>query len=335
MGGSIEIFQSSDNQIEVSVKMDSDTVWLTKKQMALLFGRDRTVISRHINNIFKEGEVDKEVGCAFFAHTTQHGAIKDKMQTSQIEFYNLDVIISVGYRVKSLEGVHFRRWATSKLKELLIEGYVINEKRLEQKNQEIQHLKNGIRILHRAIELEIDTKENKTLSLYSKGLSILDDYDHEELDRSGTTNRATNYPTTEEYLTLIKRMYSDFESEVFAKPKDNSFDSSVNQIRQSFGDEELYPSLEEKAATLLYLIVKNHSFVDGNKRIGAACFLHFLERNNLLKNADGELILSNEALASLTLFIANSKSEEMETVKRLTMTILNRRDKNMVVEEGE
>lgn len=326
MNNKIEIYQLGDSA-EISVQFDTDTVWLNKEQLTLLFGRDRTVISRHISNIFKEGELEKNVVCAEFAHTTPHGAILGKMQTRMIEYYNLDVIISVGYRVKSKCGVLFRQWATQRLKDYLIQGYAINSKRLEQKEQEIRHLKNGIQILHRAIEVELDNNENPTLALYSKGLSILDDYDHEELDQKGATKKKTVYPTTEEYLLLIKEMYSDFESDVFAKPKDKSFDSSVNQIHQSFGENELYPSLEEKAATLLYLIVKNHSFVDGNKRIGAACFLHFLEANNLLKNDNDELIISNEALASLTLFIATSEPEEMETVKRLTMTILNRRDK--------
>ena len=320
MKDSIEIFQS-DGQIQLKVKMESDTVWLNRQQLAELFDRDVKTIGKHINNVFREGELNENSTVANFATVQTEG---DRRVERQIEYYNLDVIISVGYRVKSQRGTQFRIWATSKLKELLLKGYAINEQRLEQKEQEVKHLKTGIQILHRAIETELNYKDNSTLALYSKGLSILDDYDHEELDQTGTTKRTTTYPTTEEYLSLIKTMYSDFESDVFAKPKDKSFDSSVSQIKQSFGDKELYPSLEEKAATLLYLIVKNHSFVDGNKRIGAACFLHFLDTNNLLKNNNGELIISNEALASLTLFIATSKSDEMETVKQLTITILNR-----------
>ncbi len=242
----------------------------------------------------------------------------------RMNFYNLDIIISVGYRVNSKRATQFRQWATQRLKDYLVQGYAINEKRLEQKNQEVLHLKTGISIIHRAIKEQISGEDNETLKIFSKGLELLDDYDHEELDQQGKTKTETVYPQYDEYMSLINKMYSDFKSDVFAQPKDDSFNSSINQIKQSFDNKELYPSLEEKAATLLYLIVKNHSFVDGNKRIAAACFLYFLEKNNMIKNSDGQTIISNEALAFLTLFIATSKSDEMETVKRLVITVLNR-----------
>ena len=241
-----------------------------------------------------------------------------------IFLYNLDVIISVGYRVKSLRGTQFRQWATQRLKDFLVKGYAINEKRLEQKQQEVIHLKTGIQILSRAIEAKNENRENEILDIFAKGLELLDDYDHEELDTKGNTEQETIFPEYNDYIDFIAEMYSNFESDVFAKPKDDSFHSSINQIRQSFGGQELYPSIQEKAANLLYFIVKNHSFVDGNKRIAAACFLFFLDKNKALINKNSETIISNEALASLALFIATSKSDEADIVKRFIISILNR-----------
>jgi len=238
--------------------------------------------------------------------------------------YNLDVIISVGYRVKSVQGTHFRQWATQRLKDYLVKGYAINEKRLQQKEQEVKHLKTGIQILNRAIEAKNENNENEILNIFAKGLQLLDDYDHEELDNKGKTEQATIFPEYDDYIDFIGKMYSDFESDVFAKPKDDSFHSSINQIRQSFGGQELYPTIEEKSANLLYFIVKNHSFVDGNKRIAAACFIWFLDKNKALFKQNNDTIISNEALASLTLFIATSKTDEAGMVKQLIISILNR-----------
>lgn len=324
MAHKVELFKSSDNQIELKVQIDKDTVWLNQAQMSELFGRDRTVITRHIGNIFKDNELDKKVVCAKFAHATQHGAIKGKEQVSTTEFYNLDVIISVGYRVKSQRGTQFRQWATQRLKDYLVQGYAINEKRLAQKQQEVEYLKTGIRILNRAIEEQPTVEEFEMLRVFAKGLSLLDDYDHESLDKKGITQQQTVYPLVEEYLKMIRAMYSEFESDVFAKPKDESFHSSVNQIKQGFGDTEFYPTIEEKAANLLYFITKNHSFVDGNKRIAAACFLYFLEQNKALLKSDGIPVIDNATLAALTLFIATSKPDEAEIVKQLSISILNR-----------
>ncbi len=323
MENQIEIYQTADNQTQVSVKFEDDTVWLNQKQMAELFGKDRTTITRHLNKIFKEGELEEKVVCAFFAHTTQHGAIKEKTQNKDVKYYNLDMIISVGYRVNSVRATLFRVWATRILKDYLVKGYAINEKRLQEKQLEVEYLKTGIRILNRAIEGELEKKDDAMLSLFAKGLELLDDYDHETLDRKGLSTKDIVYPGIDEYMAMIREMYSDFASGVFALPKDDGFDSSINQIKQSFGGCELYPSLEDKAANLLYLITKNHSFVDGNKRIAASCFLLFLVKNNsLIKN--GKPIISNEALASLTLFIATSRAEESDIVKRLIISILNR-----------
>lgn len=315
MSNEIEIFKSSDNKIELKVKFDSDTVWLSQEQLIVLFERDQSVISRHINNIFKEKELDRKSNMQ-----KMHIAFSDK----PVSFYSLDVIISVGYRVKSLRGTQFRQWATARLKDYLVQGYAINEKRLQQKQQEVEFLKTGLRIVSRAIEQAADEQEQEVFHQFARGLALLDDYDHEALDKKGHTLKETVYPGFDDYMELIRLMYSDFKSSVFAKPKDESFHSSINQIKQSFSGTDLYPSIEEKAANLLYLITKNHSFVDGNKRIAAACFLLFLKRNHELFNSKGEPIISNETLATLTLYIANSRSEEDDVVKQLIISVLNR-----------
>lgn len=324
MESKIEIYKTSDNQTELKVQFDADTVWLNRAQIAELFDRDRTVITKHIANVFKENELDKNVVCAKIAHTTPHGAIKGKEQLKEVEYYNLDVIISVGYRVKSQRGTQFRQWATQRLKDYLVKGYAINEKRLAQKQQEVEYLKTGIRILNRVIAEQSTAEEFEMLHVFAKGLELLDDYDHENLDLRGITRAETIYPTYDEYMALIKTMYSEFESDVFAKPKDDSFHSSINQIKQSFDNTELYPTIEEKAANLLYFITKNHSFVDGNKRIAAACFLYFMQKNNSLLKSNGLPIIENATLAALTLFIATSKTDESETVKQLVISVLNR-----------
>ncbi|WP_437917931.1 RhuM family protein [Sphingobacterium sp. LRF_L2] len=320
----IEIYKTADAAIEVDVTLQGDTVWLNRHQMALLFDRDVKTIGKHVNNIFNEGELEENVVVAKFATTSKHGAIKDKSQTKNVTYYNLDVIISVGYRVKSIRGTQFRQWATQRLKDYLVKGYAINEKRLAEKQQQVEHLKTGIRILSRAIEQQASLQDSVTLKAFANGLQLLDDYDHEQLDQKGKTVKDTVYPSITDYLELILNMKSDFESDVFAKPKDTGFESSVNQIQQTFDNVELYATIEEKAAMLLYLIVKNHSFVDGNKRIGAACFLHFLNMNSLLFYSNDQPVISNEALAALTLFVATSKSDEMETVKQFIISILNR-----------
>ncbi len=320
----IEIYKSADNQTQVAVKFEAETVWLNRQQLSFLFDRDIKTIGKHINNVFNEGELDKKATVAKFAIVQTEGSRKVERN---IEHYNLDVIISVGYRVKSQRGTQFRQWATQRLKDHLIQGYSINQQRLEQKQQEVLYLKSGIQILNRALEEEIRTKDLNALKIFSKGLQLLDDYDHQKLQNKGTTEIDAIYPDYDDYMKFIKRMYSHFESGLFAKPKDDSFHSSINQVKQTFDGKELYPTIQEKVATLLYLVVKNHSFVDGNKRIAAACFLYFLERNDLLLDKKNEPIISNEALAALTLFIAMSKSDEMEVVKSFIISILNERIK--------
>lgn len=320
----IEIYHSSDGRTEIEVTFDNETVWLNQEQLSQLFDRDRTVIGRHIRGVFNEKELEEKMVCADFAHTTQHGAIEGKTQKKTTKYYNLDVIISVGYRVKSVRGTQFRQWASQRLKDYLVKGYSINQKRLEQTSQELQILRSGIRILGRAIEDKAQEQDVEWLSQYAKGLELLDDYDHERLDSNGLTKREAIYPSKEDYYQLISQMKAEFNSGVFAIEKDYGFDSAINQISKGFGEKDFYPTIEEKAATLLYLVTKNHAFADGNKRIAAACFLLFLEKNELLSGKEGKPIISNEALASVTLFVATSKPDEMDAVKKLIVSILNR-----------
>ena len=318
----IEIYQAQDGSTQIDVQLEEETVWLTQAQMAVLFNKGRTTITEHISNVFKEGELIEEMVCRDFRHTTQHGAIKGKTQSKNVKYYNLDVIISVGYRVKSKQGTQFRIWANKILKDYLVKGYALNEKRLAQKEQEVKLLKDGIHILSRAIEEKIE--DNQWLTVFTKGLSLLDDYDHEQLDTKGLTTKEVNYPSLADYQELINEMLTEFDSDVFGKEKDKSFQSSIAQIGKGFGEADFYPTLEEKAAMLLYLVVKNHSFVDGNKRIAAACFLKFLQQNDMLFDNQHNPIINNDTLASLTLFIASSKPEEMQTVTRLVISVLNR-----------
>ncbi|HCA43628.1 MAG TPA: death-on-curing protein [Bacteroidetes bacterium] len=317
----IIIYKTQDKKTEIQVNFVGDTVWLTQAQMAELFGTDRTSILKHIQNIYFNKELEENSTCEKFAQVREEGK---RIIKRQILHYNLDAIISVGYRVNSKRGTQFRQWATQRLKDYLVQGYAINEKRLAEKQQQVEYLKTGIRILSRAITQQATAEDSEMLQIFAKGLELLDDYDHEQLDTKGKTIKKTVYPEVQEYFKVIAKMKSNFASDVFAKPKDNSFESSVKQIAQSFAKKELYPSIEEKAATLLYLIVKNHAFVDGNKRIAAACFLHFLEKNGILYSTNSTPIISNEALAALTLFVATSKPEEMETVKKFIISILNR-----------
>ncbi len=316
----IEIYKINESQTEIKVQFDNETVWLTQKQMADIFDTTPQNITLHLKRIYSDDEINITSTCKENLQVQVEG--KRTIKRKQL-FYNLDAIISVGYRINSKRGTQFRQWATQRLKDYLVQGYAINEKRLSEKQQEVEYLKTGIRILSRAIEQQATAEDSEMLKVFAKGLDLLDDFDHQQLDKKGNTISEVEYPTKNEYLELIKSMRSDFNSEVFALPKDETFDSSINQIQQVFDGKELYPSLEKKAAVLLYLIVKNHSFVDGNKRIGAACFLLFLKKNNLLF-IESKPILSNEALAALTLFVATSQTEEMNVIVNLIVSILNR-----------
>ena len=315
---SIVIYKTSDNQIDVQIDYQTDTIWLNKKEIAKLFCIDRSGVSRHINNIFKTGELEEKSNVQ-----KMHIPNSDK----PVEFFNLDVVLAVGYRANSTEASRFRRWATNVLKQYLVDGYAINEKRLAEKQEQIEVLRNSLNLLTRSITSQaknIDDAQNlaKVLEIFAKGLGLLDDYDNKTLATKGLTNREALKISKDEYLELISRMKPEFGSDVFANPKDDSFDSSINQIYQTFDGEDCYPTLEEKAAMLLYMLVKNHSFTDGNKRIGAACFLHFLEKNNMLYQ-NGAPILDNATLFALTLLIASSKPEEKDTMKQVVLSVLN------------
>lgn len=311
--GTIEIYKTS-NGTEIQVKLDRETVWLDAHLIASLFEVNRPAIVKHIQNIYKSGELDQKSTCSILEQVAADGK-KRKMN-----LYNLDVIISVGYRVNSKKATQFRQWATQRLKEYLVQGYAINEKRLAEKQMQVEMLQSGIRILHRALE---ENQEQNTLALFTAGLALLDQYDHQNIQAEGTITKQAVYPTLEDYLHIINSLKPEFGSSVFAVPKDQSFESAIGQIAQTFDGKELYPTLEEKAAVLLYLIVKNHAFADGNKRIGAACFLHFLNINGLLFTAEGTPVISNETLAALTLFVAVSKPEEKDLVIRLIISLLN------------
>ncbi|WP_282053388.1 RhuM family protein [Maribacter luteus] len=310
-----------DDKPSIEIRLDNDTIWLNQRQMAELFDKDTDTIGLHLKNIFATKELDKRATTEKYSVVQKEG---NRHVKRKVLFYNLDAIISVGYRVNSKQGTQFRIWATRTLKEYLVRGYVVNENRLAQKEEEIQILRNGISILGRAMEEKSNHESNEWLRLFSQGLELLDDYDHESLDKRGLTKKEAIFPSIEDYQALIKQMSTEFDSDVFGREKDKNFQSSLAQITKGFGTEDFYPTIEEKAATLLYLITKNHSFVDGNKRIAAACFLKFLSANSMLVSQNGKAIISNDTLASLTLFIASSKPEEMETVKRLVISVLNR-----------
>lgn len=324
---SIVIYTSEDGQTKVDVRMEKETVWLTQAQMAELFQKNRTVITRHINNIFKEGELDKNEVCAKFAHTTRHGAIEGKLQIQETVVYNLDVIISVGYRVKSQRGVQFRRWANRILKEYLIKGYVINN---DIKVGRYNELKDVVRLMSRALSLQEKATETEYSGLfnvitdYVYALDTLDRYDYQTLAVESITKQETFRATYENAMAAINALKEKFGgSQWFANEKDDSFRSSIGQIYQTFAGEDLYPSVEEKAAMLLYLVVKNHSFSDGNKRIAAMLFLWFMEKNGILYGEDGSKRIADNTLVALTLMIAESRTEEKDVMVKVVVNLIN------------
>ncbi|WP_419079318.1 RhuM family protein [Prevotella sp.] len=323
MTNSIEIYRSQDGSVQLNVKLENDTVWLTQSQMAELFGRDRTVITRHINNCYKEGELDKNITCAKFAHMG-----KDQDQTYETTMYNLDVIISVGYRVKSIQGTRFRQWANSVLKQYLIKGYAINQQlKLDRYNE----LKDVVRLMGRAIGMREKVTADEysglfnVISDYVYALDTLDHYDYQSLSIQQTTKDEPFRATYENAMEAINALKDKFGgSQWFANEKDDSFKSSIGQIYQTFGGEELYPSVEEKAAMLLYLVVKNHSFSDGNKRIAAMLFLWFLNNNHVLYAEDGHKRIADNTLVALTLMIAESRTEEKDVMVKVVVNLINK-----------
>ena len=309
--GNIEEINFREGEFELSVRVEpqADTVWLNRQQMAQLFDRDIKTIGKHIQSALRE-ELDKST-VAKFATVQLEGA---REVERQVEYYNLDMIISVGYRVKSARGVQFRRWATNVLRQYLMQGYVCQQKRL-------QDLSTTIRVMKR-VENKLDSAQIlEVVQQYTRSLDLLDDYDHQRLQKpQGDTH--VYVLTYEECRNLIDSMRYGDESSVFGNEKDDSFKGSLGNIYQSFAGKDVYPSAQEKAANLLYLVTKNHAFSDGNKRIAAAVFLYFLERNGLLFR-DGEKVIADHTLVAMVVMIAESKPEEKETMVKLVMNFLD------------
>lgn len=322
--GEITIYRTKDNKVSLEVKLEENTVWLTQKSIASLFKTDRSVITKHLRNIFNNKELDKKSVCAKFAHTARDGKVYETA------FYNLDMIISVGYRVNSKRATQFRIWATNVLRKHLIDGYTLNERRLKEKADRLEALQKSIRLIG-AIKTrkELDYKEAMGLldviSDYSYGLGLLDDYDNKKLKITKTTSEEKfrlDYDGAIKAVEELKKRFGAFP--LFGKEKNKSFKSSIDTIYQTFDNKELYPSVEEKAANLLYFIVKNHSFVDGNKRIAASIFLWFLEKNKTLYRGNGSKRLADNALVALTLMVAESNPSERDLILKMVVNLINR-----------
>ncbi len=304
MKNELVIFEARDGAIKLDVNVSNEMVWLTANQMAALFERDEKNIRKHINNVFSEGELELE-------NNTQKMRVVNVKQP--VKFYSLDVIISVGYRVKSQRGVEFRRWANSVLKDYIIKGYAVNDTRMNQLNEVIRVMKR--------VENTLDGRQVlSVIEKYSTALDMLDDYDHQCMKRPDGT-KATYVLTYEECRAVIDQMKYGNSSTVFGNEKDESFKGSIGAIYQSFGGQDLYSTLEEKAANLLYFVTKNHSFSDGNKRIAAAMFLYFLDRNGALF-ADGKKVIADHTLVALTIMIAESKPQEKEMMISVIMNCI-------------
>ncbi len=320
----IEIFKTEDGATEIRVILDNDTVWLNLNQISSLFERDKSVISRHIGNVFKEGELLRNSVVANFATTAEDG------KTYQVDFYNLDVIISVGYRIKSKRGTQFRIWANKILNEYLLNGFVLNEKKLIQQNEKLKDLQESIKILgdvlkYKTLSTDESTGLLKIVSDYAYALDILDRYDYQNLKVSSTSENNVFRLTYEDAIAQIeiaRKYYGN--SSLFGNEKDDSFKSSIATIYQTFNGIDLYPSVEEKATNLLYFITKNHSFTDGNKRIAAFLFLYFMERNGVLYDESGRKRIADNALVALTLMIAVSKTEEKDIMVKVVINLINK-----------
>ena len=318
----IVIYQTEDGQTQIDVRLENDTVWLTQAQMAELFQKDQSVIARHINNAVKEGELEEKSNMQFL-HNTQY-----KYRPTRI--YDLDAIICVGYRVHSKRGTAFRIWARQILKDYLIKGYAVNERI---RKEQIGELRQLIGMVGRAIQnkqIEPDEENQALFDIvvdYTYALDTLDDYDYQRITVKDTTQEEKFHATYENAMETIAALRDKFGgSSLFGNEKDDSFKSSIGQIYQTFGGEELYPSVEEKAAMLLYLVTKNHSFSDGNKRIAATLFLWFLNNNGILYREDGTKRLSNNTLVALTLMIAESRIDEKDVMVKVVVNLINQRN---------
>ena len=311
MKNEIILFENQDVKLEVNMK--DETVWLTQEQMATLFGKDRKTITRHIQNIYKDGELEENAVCSLFEHTAKDG------KNYQVQYYNLDMIISVGYRVKSKNGIIFRKWATKILKDYMIKGYAVNQKRLE-------YLEKTVKLIDIAgrIDKELNNSEAKeiikVINNYSNALNLLDDYDHKRITKPKGTKNAKEI-TYEDCINVINKLKFNNDSDLFALERNNGLSSIINNIYQSFDGKDLYPTTEEKAANFLYLVTKNHTFIDGNKRIAATLFIYFLDFYNILYNEKGQVI-DNNTLVAITLLIAESNPKEKDILIDLVMNFL-------------
>lgn len=315
----IIIYQTIDGQTSIEVKLEDETVWLSANQMATLFDRDEKTIRKHINNIFSEGELEKENN----THFLRVDGVKQP-----VAFYSLDVIISIGYRVKSQRGTQFRIWANKILKDYLVKGYVVNKTLTERRYTELKQL---VTVLGRTVKAQEALTSEDALNLvevvtdYAYALDTLDRYDYQQLAVEQTTNEVKFHATYEGAMQAIEELKEKFGgSQWFAHEKDDSFKSSIGQIYQTFGGQDLYPSVEEKAAMLLYLVTKNHSFSDGNKRIAATLFLWFMAGNGILYNPDGSKRIADNTLVALTLMIAESRTEEKDIMVKVVVNLINK-----------
>ena len=323
----IVIYQTEDGQTQIDVRLENDTVWLTQGQMVDLFQTTKQNVSLHVRNVFKEGELDQSATVKDYLTVQKEGK---REVTRNVKYYNLDVIISVGYRVKSKRGTAFRIWANRIIKDYLVKGYAVNERI---RKEQIGELRQLMQVVGRAIKNQKlpDTTESQDLLDvvvdYTYALDTLDNYDYERLSIDKTTKEEPFHATYENAMEAINGLREKFSgSSLFGNEKDDSFKSSIGQIYQTFGGEELYPSVEEKAAMLLYLVTKNHSFSDGNKRIAATLFLWFLNNNGILYRQDGSKRIADNTLVALTLMIAESKTEEKDVMVKVVVNLINQRN---------
>lgn len=315
----VAIYQAEDGKTRLEVQLEHDTVWLNQAQLVDLFQRNQSVLSRHIRNVFKEGELDEKSNMQ-----KMHIANSDK----PVAFYSLDVIISVGYRVKSQRGTQFRQWATRVLREHLVKGYTLNEQRLQEERAKLQEIQQAVALLSRTLaqqQLLSDTGQEvlQVITDYAYALATLDRYDHGTLTVEATSGPAVFVLEYDKAIAIVKSMKTNFDG-LFGQEKDQGFKSALGAIYQTFDGKDVYPSVEEKAANLLYFIVKNHAFTDGNKRIAAAVFIFFLARNGILYREDGSKRLADNALVALTLLIAESRPEEKDTIVKVIVNLINR-----------
>jgi prophage maintenance system killer protein len=328
-GGDIVLYRTKDGRAVLDVRLERETVWLTQRQMAELFQKDTDTVGLHIRNAFKEGELDRDA-------TTEESSVVQaeggRNVRRSISFYNLDVVISVGYRVKSQRGTQFRIWATQVLRDHLLKGYTLNEKRLQVQVERLSELQAALDLMGRIIGGKAVTGTEaegllRVIADYSLALRLLDQYDHQELRLHGTTEAGQFVMTCDAARGAIARMAESAAragGDLFGREKDKGLESAIGAVYQTFGGRDLYPSLEEKAAHLLYFVVKNHAFVDGNKRIGAFLFIWFLDANGLLYRKDGSKRLADNALVALTLLIAESKPAEKDTICKVVVNLVNR-----------